>query len=248
MKILVITSDQPRHRYFAQAVKSVFSGVVKTLAISKSKMHFTNRSAGLFADHQAQYNEMEKRVFALDHSKEVRSIDREMINDTSFIQNCLSENFDLILVFGSPILHSDWIVSQPTVPKVNFHLGYSPYYVGSGTLFWPFANNEVTFAGVTLHELTTELDMGSPIIRYKFSHAVGDYYELSNLMVRHAIDSGLTKLSELYVEGKKFDTFNYESDVASKKYVNSDLSEDAIRHVRMNFSRELQLDYDITSG
>ena len=81
MKILVITSDQTRHRYFAQAVKRVFSGEVKTLAISKSKMHFTNRSAGLFADHQAQYNEMEKRVFALDHTEQVKGIDREVVKN-----------------------------------------------------------------------------------------------------------------------------------------------------------------------
>ena len=228
-------------------VKKVFRSYVKVLTISKSNKHFTKRSTGNFLKHNIDYTLMERQLFQTPFDASYINTDRSQINDIQFVNTILSEGFDLLLVFGSPILNEYWFYKAPMIPKVNFHLGFSPFYVGSGTLFWPFANDEPVMAGVTIHELTEDLDMGKPIKRYRFVQAEGNYYELSNMIVRHSIDEGLLHLSKVYSQGKKFDTFEYERDVVTKKYMNADLTESAINLVRSKYSNTQKLDYDITS-
>ena len=46
---------------------------------------------------------------------------------------------------------------------INLHLGLSPYYKGSGTNFWPIANNEFQFLGATFMLIDEGVDSG-PII------------------------------------------------------------------------------------
>ena len=247
MKILVITSNQPRHDYFASMVKKLFKADVKVLTISKSEKHFTKRSGRFFLQHHSDYKQIERKVFQSKLDIAYTHVDRKKINDIQFVKNTLSECFDLVLVFGSPILNKIWFNEIPSIPKVNFHLGLSPFYVGSGTLFWPFVNDEPEMAGVTVHELTEELDMGNPIQRYRFARASGNYYELSNIIVRHSIDSGLLYLSNMYSSGENYTTFSYEQGIAPKKYFNDELTESAIKIVRSKFPQHQEIDYDITS-
>ena len=44
--------------------------------------------------------------------------------------------------------------------KVNLHLGLSPWYRGSATLFWPFYFLQPQFAGATFHQILPEADAG----------------------------------------------------------------------------------------
>ena len=48
------------------------------------------------------------------------------------------------------------------MPKlsINLHLGLSPWYRGSATLFWPFYNLQPQFAGSTFHQIVNEPDAG----------------------------------------------------------------------------------------
>ena len=44
--------------------------------------------------------------------------------------------------------------------SINLHLGLSPWYRGSATLFWPFYNLQPHWAGATLHKIVSEPDAG----------------------------------------------------------------------------------------
>jgi methionyl-tRNA formyltransferase len=44
--------------------------------------------------------------------------------------------------------------------SLNLHLGLSPWYRGSATLFWPFYFMEPQYAGVTFHRLSEKPDAG----------------------------------------------------------------------------------------
>jgi methionyl-tRNA formyltransferase len=65
-------------------------------------------------------------------------------------------------VFGADILKEPLIQALPDA-TLNVHLGVSPWYRGTATLFWPFYNLEPHWAGVTLHRVTHQVDAG-PIV------------------------------------------------------------------------------------
>ena len=46
------------------------------------------------------------------------------------------------------------------------HLGLSPWYRGSATLFWPFYFLQPQFAGVTFHQITAKADAGAILHQY----------------------------------------------------------------------------------
>lgn len=84
----------------------------------------------------------------------------ENLNDfetTQFIRNCHS---DACIIFGSDIIKGDAFDSLPPF-TLNFHLGLSPWYRGSTTLFWPFYFMQPQFAGATIHKIVKEADAGS---------------------------------------------------------------------------------------
>ena len=70
-------------------------------------------------------------------------------------------NPDLILTYGCGIL-SDQII-KCAKNAWNIHGGLSPWYKGGITLFWPSYMLEPQMTGMTIHELTKDLDAGDII-------------------------------------------------------------------------------------
>ena len=68
---------------------------------------------------------------------------------------------------------------------INLHLGLSPFYKGSGTLFWPIHNNEFSCIGTTCHILDEKIDNGPIISRTKPDLRQGDDYYAINLKAIH---------------------------------------------------------------
>ena len=56
----------------------------------------------------------------------------------------------------------DPVIDQPS-DKINIHLGLSPWYKGSATLYWPFYHLQPQFCGVTFHQITRQADAGEII-------------------------------------------------------------------------------------
>lgn len=69
---------------------------------------------------------------------------------------------DMAVIMGTFILKSNLLKLIPR-NHVNIHLGLSPWYRGSGTLFWPTFNWEPWKTGTTFHRLNTEADAGGII-------------------------------------------------------------------------------------
>ncbi|MDA9283125.1 formyltransferase family protein [Amylibacter sp.] len=66
---------------------------------------------------------------------------------------------DVAFVFGVNLLHENILKILP-YSNFNLHLGLSPWYRGSATLFWPFYFLQPQFAGATLHRLAIGADSG----------------------------------------------------------------------------------------
>lgn len=69
---------------------------------------------------------------------------------------------DAVFIFGTGLI-KDPLLSVLPKDRVNFHLGISPEYRGSATLFWPFYNMQPQWAGCTIHQIVIKADAGNVI-------------------------------------------------------------------------------------
>ncbi len=69
------------------------------------------------------------------------------------------ETNDVCIVFGCDLINGELLQSLPAL-SLNFHLGLSPWYKGSATLFWPFFFMEPQCAGITIHKIVAAADAG----------------------------------------------------------------------------------------
>ena len=168
MKITILTSVSRRHNYFCNVISEAFStSDIQILFFPKVSSHISNRlDESALVEHMEYYRMAEDRIIPNVEVLPGLSISPLEINNDSTRTEVKKFNPDLLLVFGTPILREKWF-DLSIKHKFNLHLGLSPYYRGSGTLVWPFLNNEPQFAGITFHELTQELDMGKYLFRIR---------------------------------------------------------------------------------
>lgn len=201
MRVAVLTSDALRHRYFVQQVGKSFE-VVQVLHQSK-KNYYTGvrQSSHAIERHFANLTAAELAEFSprlKDHQTPLRVV--EDINAQQHVDEALKCSVDAILLFGTQILKSQWLDAFPT-RIINLHLGLSPFYRGSATLFWPCANGELECLGATIHVAVQEVDAGDILRQIKIPALEGDsYYTLSTRLIRHAIDC-VPDVTREYLEG-----------------------------------------------
>jgi hypothetical protein len=166
-RIVIITSDQLRHRYFCKELSlnlNLVGIVAETKSVSTndfSKFSFPDQR--LIKKHFDERDEVEKEM--LGHFIDFPEVDRLMIkfgelNSLSVYNWVLEHNPDLILLYGSGIVKNP-ILSFYENRIINLHLGLSPYYRGSGTNFWPLVFEQPECVGATIHLAINKVDAGS---------------------------------------------------------------------------------------
>jgi methionyl-tRNA formyltransferase len=128
-------------------------------------------------------------------------LNKGCINDDDTIAWAADLCPDLIFLFGTSILSEEWLTRFPR-RIINLHLGLSPYYRGSATLFWPLANNEPECVGATIHLAEKHVDSGQILARVKPELSVNDnYYSINYKTIRQTIDT-LPDVAMRYVRGE----------------------------------------------
>lgn len=184
MKLLIITSDQLRHRHFASVLAKNFNVVGAILegkkrdpstkgdgtpSEKKVREYFLERDRSeLFFWGDTDWPKAEKQ---LGRVKEIKAGEINHKENIAFIRNLAP---DYIVVFGSSILGEDIIESVLPDHIINMHLGLSPYYRGSGTNFWPMYEDRLEYVGVTIHYLDRGIDSGKIIIQGRPVIELGD--------------------------------------------------------------------------
>ncbi len=194
MRTLVLTSDSLRHRYFLKVISEKFDLLG---AIYEDKGDYYNkcqRESSLIEKHFAKLLETEKRFFEKDvkdfkfKNIEIKNINKNQINDADIIDWAKELKPDFIFLFGTGILKDAWLHNFEN-KIINLHLGLSPFYRGSATLFWPFVNDELECIGATIHIATKKVDAGGILCRIKPDISVNDnYYTINYKTIKKAID------------------------------------------------------------
>lgn len=155
------------------------------------KNYFTKprQDSLLVAKHFEDLAAAEQNFFCDGECTEVDFSTVDDLNSSKAVTYAKSLSPDVICLFGTSILKDGWLEAFPN-RIVNLHLGLSPFYRGSATLFWPFYFQELECLGSTIHLAVERVDAGAILQRIKARFLPGDtYYAVTTRLIRDSIDT-----------------------------------------------------------
>jgi methionyl-tRNA formyltransferase len=169
MNLLLLLGSHPRHLYLYKLLKKKFNiraiimqrennmpiikKKLKKIDLKNFKNHFTerqNKEIENFGDLKvAQF--LKNKDFFVTNQRGLNTLTTKKIISQFKPSKCI--------IFGTNLIKSPLLDCLPNF-TLNLHLGLSPYYRGSATLFWPFYFIQPLYAGVTIHKITKKVDAG----------------------------------------------------------------------------------------
>lgn len=190
MKALVLTSTSFRHRFFVQQVARYFD-VAAVVCEEKRNYYVKQREESeVVRAHFVNNDAAEKACFHdLPSELSLRVETVADINAPEVPKWASTLEVDVVCLFGTSILQPHWLSGFPD-KIVNLHLGLSPWYRGSATLFWPFADSAVEFLGTTIHLAVEKVDAGAILHRIRPIVLPNEgYYQITHQLIRQSIEA-----------------------------------------------------------
>lgn len=234
IKAIVLTSNSLRHKYLLKTINDNFELLG---AVYEDKGEYYNKQkleSSLVKEHFNKLSRTEKFFFENEVEDlnfdgiDIRNISKNDINNEKIVEWARSLNPDIIFLFGTGILKDIWLDSFEN-KIINLHLGLSPFYRGSATLFWPFVNDELECIGATIHIAAKKVDSGNIISRVKPKIDIEDnYYSINYKTIKESIDQ-LPKIVYEFL-ACEIDTIP-QNILNSKLYKKIDFNETVLRKV-----------------
>lgn len=192
MRIVLLTGTHPRHAFVRHCLES--TGQLVGVLIERREEFVPSPPANLnrgltqlFERHFRNRSESELAFFSTSPALDVNSL----IVDTSELNSAVVRKFlnqcapDLLISYGVHKISDETLSLISSPLKWNIHGGLSPWYRGVATNFWPSYFLEPQMTGMTIHELTRDID-GGKIIHQVASELVKDdgIHDLANRAVR----------------------------------------------------------------
>ena len=170
MKILIISGSHPRHLFIHQALLESGNKCAAVIMEREELLpippkNINKRDHDNFLRHFNDRNTIERRVYGdLDVNSVFKDIPTIHCNSATINSKEVAEfvkgfSSDVAFIFGPDLIKEPLMGALPK-DRVNLHLGLSPWYRGSATLFWPFYFLQPQFAGATFHQIVSEADAG----------------------------------------------------------------------------------------
>ncbi len=171
---VILTGDHPRHKFLVNSFCKIFKEITwiiqkreqiipeinKDLSIEFQKLekiHFEKRKK---AEDEFFINNVD---YNIDNSvKEIIKINQEDLFNGKLNIILDSKKIELFISYGCSKIPNK-VLDKISGYKWNVHGGLSPWYRGAITHFWPSYMLEPEYTGMTLHELTSNIDGGNVI-------------------------------------------------------------------------------------
>ncbi len=228
MKAIILTGNSFRHRYFVSEMVKYFD--VAMVLTEEKKNYYSNEreKSPLIREHFCNLSKYEKIFFEQDISNDIpkmETVSDEGINHEEWVSKAKELVPDIILLYGTSILKEPWL-NNFDGKIINLHLGLSPFYRGSATLFWPFVNNELEYVGATIHLAVKKVDAGEILARVRPDIELRDnYYTISNKTIKKSVQR-MPSIVIDYLDGKI--ALKKQDLSIGKRYKRSDFSELAL--------------------
>ncbi len=180
MKVLFMAGTHPHHISIARALYN--ADVLAGLVIEQREVHvplppseLSDSLVSLFNHHFECREASELRFFGNGDFPDVDrlNVSRTELNSQSVHQFIVNINPEILLSYGVHKLTNETI-SRCKGEAWNIHGGLSPWYRGCITHFWPSYFLEPQMTGMTVHELTQDLDGGNVVHQNSAELVKGD--------------------------------------------------------------------------
>lgn len=226
MKIVVLTSNSLRHKFFANTLTSHADDALVISECKPNNPLIDSYDSNDIADHFHLRDETEKIFFPNNDffiAKTLPIIYKELNLDYVY-QTIKNFKPDLIFIFGSYIVKEPLLSLLPPGHTINLHLGLSPYYRGSGTNFWPFVNDELQYLGSTIMHLDAGIDTGDIICHVRPTIEINDnVHTIGCKIIRDSVDS-IIKIMDLVTSGQTLNRIK-QWEVDERYYKTKDFNE-----------------------
>ncbi len=195
MKIIILTGNETRHKFFRKTISadkriSVISsyceGAEKSL---ENRVKESVNSSALEIQHvnaraQAEKDFFDSYIKNLTDMSCPKFLSKGQINDDIIVNDIIKKNPDLIICYGSSLIKSV-LLEKFKGRFLNVHLGLSPYYRGSGTNIWPLINGEPGMVGATYMYIDSGIDTGHIIHQIRAEIFLGDSpHSIGNRLIK----------------------------------------------------------------
>lgn len=231
LRVVVLTGNNIRHKYYASHMNQHLNLVGLITEPHAEYFNQQREDSIVVREHFERLGFYEQAYLGNDETVDAAHIklNAKEINLDSNIEWVVNLRPDYILLYGTGILNAKWCETF-SGRIINLHLGVSPYYRGSATLFWPFYNNEMEYVGTTVHLASVDVDAGDILkIVYADIEPQDNYYDITYKLIRksiHAIPDILHDYHEDKIAPKK-------QDISKRKhyYRKKHFSESALKKV-----------------
>ena len=245
MKILIMIGDHPRHLHLYKTIKSnafdcsaIIMRREKHLPIIPKKINYIDKIN--FKKHFIERSVVENEYFGKiripeSEKKNIKFIEEKDLNTKNTLNIVKKINPKICIIFGTKIIKNPLLKVLPK-KTINIHLGLSPEYKGSATLFWPFYFLEPQYAGVTIHKITNKVDSGDILhqILPKFSKSDG-IHDVSCKLVKKACKD-IVKLVKL---SKKKNWIFFKQKKSGKLFLTKDFKVEHLRVIYNLFDNDI---------
>ena len=176
MKLLLFSGNHSRHIFFHEQLIKNFNvaGIVcmyrekqlldvpkgiKDLDKKNFIRHFEERNDIEFSS----YGDLNEDYF--EGKAPLLKVFPKELNSFKVLDFIKKIDADACFIFGVDLILDPIINNLPKF-TLNLHLGLSPWYKGSATLFWPFYFLEPQFCGTTIHFIEKNADAGDIIHQF----------------------------------------------------------------------------------
>ena len=170
MRYLIIGGDHPRHLYYANAIVESCNVVGAIMEhresfIPEPPNDLQENDKANFIKHFDNREKYEKEYFGEERKLPdcpIHYVERDTLSSQETVDFVKELKPDVVFIYGPGMIREPLFSALPNY-KINLHLGLSPRYRGSATLFWPFYFLEPNWAGSTFHIISNEPDAGEII-------------------------------------------------------------------------------------
>ena len=186
LNVIILTGNELRHKFFAVSMSKYFN-VMSVVYERKANVHektdYGKQGNIIIQKHFQKRLESEISFFSEYEKIKLKNsiyLETGLVNEKKMVNKFKELNPDYILLFGSSLI-GDEIIQFFKNRVINLHLGLSPYYRGSGTLFWPLVEGLPECVGSTIHLAVKKIDAGGILYQvrpkiesFDSSHSIGN--------------------------------------------------------------------------
>lgn len=196
LNIAIVTNSELRHKYFTDELSSRLN--VKCIIIVKQKkvrqgLFLKIKEYGFLLTVLKMLSIFYNKYFSKSYIKQLKVIEKlyfgnyessfdslsnsvftlDSVNNPRAISLIVENKIDIICNLGGDIAGREFIVSAKLF-CLNIHSGLSPFYNGSQSAAWAFANHRPNFCGITLMKMNERIDGGDILAHYLPSIDIND--------------------------------------------------------------------------